>query len=275
MKRLLFSLSLMAFISLSAAAQTQKKVDPEHTNYYKPAAVELTGVKIDLQDIVSKIDYTKFKIKISNTTTDYILYKPQESNFTIEGNKYNPEDKKYILVQPLDNSSRTIDVKGNGNNLHVDGYTFNLDGLYKVVVTSVPVKAPDFMLPASVNQFTAGDFTVELVSVSKKTQETAAKFKVTYTGNGMGIVDPKNLGVMLDNGQIFANDKKDKASVLAKGESDTFTALFHIEGRIADMQFANMKIIWNNTFKNAELQKIDGAAFNLVVDPGMTAGKNK
>jgi hypothetical protein len=137
------------------------------------------------------------------------------------------------------------------------------------------VQAPDFMLPASVNQFTVGDFTIELVNISKKTQETAVKFKVTYTGNGMGLVDPKNLGVKLESGQVFANDKRDKGIVLAKGESDTFTALFHIEGRIADMQFANMQIVWNDTFKNAELKKIDGTTLNLVLDPGMTAGKNK
>lgn len=112
-----------------------------------------------------------------------------------------------------------------------------------------------------------------MVNISKKTQETAVKFKVTYTGEGMGIVDPKNLSVKIESGHFFANDKRDKTIVLAKGESDTFIALFHIEGRIADMQFANMEIVWNNTLKNAELRKLDGIVLNLMLDQGMTAGK--
>jgi len=262
-------------MSISGICQTTKKVDPDHTNWYKPVSIDLKATKIDLLDVVSKIEYAKFKLKITNTSTDYILYKPQESKFIIEGKEYLPEDKKNVLIQPLDNASRTIDAKGNGNNLHVDNFSFNLDGLYKVIPTSALVNAPNFMLPPSANKFTAGDFTVEMVNISKKTQETAVKFKVTYTGDGMGIVDPKNLSAKIESGQTFANDKRDKGFVLAKGESDTFIALFHIEGKIADMQFANMEIVWNNTFKNAELKKLDGTTFNLVVDPGLTAGKNK
>jgi hypothetical protein len=273
MKHVFITVIALCAIGISGIAQT-KKVDPDHTNYYKPATVDLPAVKIDVLDVVSKIDYSKFKLKISNTTNDYILYKPQESKFIIDGNEYKPQDKKPVLVQPLDNGSRTIDVKGNGNNLHADNFTFNLDGLYKVIPTGA-VNAPNFMLPPSVNQFIAGDFTVEMVTISKKTQETVVKFKVTYTGEGMGIVDPKKLGAKIESGQVFANEKREKTIVLGKGESDTFIALFHIEGKIADMQFANMEIVWNDTFKNAELKKLDGTTLNLVLDPGLTAGKNK
>lgn len=273
MKHILITFVAFCSISIFGIAQT-KKVDPDHTNYYKSTSVDLKAVTIDVTDAVSRIDFSKFKMKITNTTNDHILYKPQESKFVIEGNDYKPEDKKPLLIQPLDNSSRTIDLKGNGNNMHTDNFSFNVDGLYKVIPTG-NVSAPNFMLPPSVNQFVAGDFTVEMVSISKKTQETAVKFKVTYTGDGMGIVDPKKLGAKIEAGQVFANDKREKSAVLAKGESDTFTAVFHIEGKIADMQFANMEIVWNDTFKNAELKKIDGTTLNLVLDPGLTAGKNK
>jgi hypothetical protein len=273
MKHILLTFIIFCTISISGICQT-KKVDPDHTNYYKPLTVDLPGVKIDALDVVSKIDYSKFKIKITNTTNDYILYKPQESKFIIGGNEYKPQDKKAMLIQPLDNASKTIDVKGNGSNLHADNFSFNLDGLYKVIPTGT-VNAPNFILPPSVNQFVAGDFTVEMIAISKKTQETAVKFKVTYTGEGMGIVDPRKLSTKIDSGQLFANDKRDKSIILAKGESDTFIALFHIEGKIADMQFANMEIVWNDTFKHAELKKIDGTTLSFVLDPGLTAGKNK
>lgn len=273
MKSTLFTLITFCSINICAISQTNK-VNPDHTNYYKPVSVDLKPVKVDFSDAVSKIEYAKFKLKLTNTGTDYILYKPQESAFTIEGANYLPQDKKAVLVEPLDNTSRTIDAKGNGSNMHAADFTFNIDGLYKVIPTST-VNAPNFLLPPSVNQFSAGDFTVEMVNISKKTQETAVKFKVTYTGEGMGIVDPKKLSTKIESGQLFANEKRDKTSVLGKGESETFIALFHIEGRIADMQFANMEIVWNDTFKHAELKKIDGTVVTLTLDPGLTAGKNK
>lgn len=268
-------LTFIAYCSISISGISQsKKVNPDHTNYYKPVSADLKTVKIEVSDAVSKIEYAKFRMKIINAGTDYILYRPQESVFLLDGQSYVPQDKKALLVEPLDNASRTIDVKGNGHNMHANAFSFAVDGLYKVIPTAT-VSAPNFLLPPAVNQFTAGDFTVEMTNISKKTQETAVKFKVTYTGEGMGIVDPKKLSSKIESGQIFANEKREKGSVLAKGESETFIALFHIEGRIADMQFANMEIVWNDTFKHAELKKIDGTSVNLVLDPGLTAGKNK
>ena len=273
MKSTLFTFIAFCSIGMCANSQTNK-VNPDHTNYYKPVSTDIKPVKVELSDAVSKIEYVKFKMKITNTGTDYILYKPQESAFTIEGSNYLPQDKKAVLVEPMNNASRTIDAKGNGNNMHVNDFSFHVNGLYKVIPTATTT-APNFMLPPSVNQFTAGDFTVEMLNISKKTQETAVKFKVTYIGEGMGIVDPKKLSTKIESGQLFANEKREKTSVLAKGESETFIALFHIEGRIADMQFANMEIVWNDTFKQAELQKIDGSDVTLSLDPGLTAGKNK
>jgi len=80
-------------------------VNADHTNYYKPVSIDLKATKIELLDVVSKIEYSKFKLKITNTSTDFILYKPQESTFIIEGKEYIPEDKKAVLIQPLDNAS--------------------------------------------------------------------------------------------------------------------------------------------------------------------------
>jgi len=277
MKSTFLTLGLIAFLGISAFSPNSKtKIDPDHTNYYKATSVDLGPIKVDIQDAVSRIDFTKFKIKFSNTTNNFILYRPQESTFNIANQTYPTQDKKSILIQPLDNSTRVLDIKANpGDNLHVDEYTFNLDGLYKVIPTEVLVVAPDFLLPPSVNQFIAGDFTVEMVNMTKKTQETSVKFKVTYTGEGMGIIDSKNIAVKIENGQQFANEKREKPILLEKGESDTFTALFHIEGKIADMQFANMNIVWNQTFKNSKLVKINGTALKLILDSGLTFGKNK
>jgi hypothetical protein len=271
----LLVLGLVALIQISSFAQKKAKVNPKHVNYFKTASVETKDVKIEGQDAVAMMEFAKFKIKLTNTTNDYILFKPKEGLFKLESGDFVPVDKKVILIQPMDYESKVIDMKAPAKNAHVDAFKFQIDGLYKIPVAAPATEAPNFALPASSNDFTAGNFKVELVNVSKKTQETAVKFKVTYTGEGAGLVDPRKLGVKIESGQVFANDKKDKGMILYKGESDTFVATFHIEGKVVDMQFANMEIVWKDTFKDSKVIKLDGATLDFSLDPGLTAGKNK
>ncbi len=50
--------------------------------------------------------------------------------------------------------------------------------------------------------------------------------------------------------------------------------MFHIPGRIADMQFANMTILWKDTFVETEAKRISAQEVSFEIDPGMTNGKN-
>jgi len=50
--------------------------------------------------------------------------------------------------------------------------------------------APDFPLPATLNEFTVGSFTCIMTNVKKETAETAVKFKCTYNGEDAGLIDP-------------------------------------------------------------------------------------
>ena len=270
----LLILGAVALTQLPSFAQ-DKKANPKHTNYYKPVSADTKDVKIEIQDAVAMEVFSKFKLKLTNNSTDYIMYKPQESLFKLETGDFVPQDKKTILIQPLDKESKVIDMKAPAKNAHVDAYTFQLDGLYKIPVSSPATQAPNFAIPASSNDFIAGNFKVEMLNLKKTTGETAAKFKVTYTGDGVGLVEPKKLGFKIESGQVYANDKKEGGILLNKGESETFTATAHIEGKIVDMQFANMQIVWNDTFKDCQVVKLPGASLNLVLDPGLTAGKNK
>lgn len=275
----LLALSLVALIQLPSFAQ-DKKVNPKHSNWFQAINTETKEVKIEAVDGMAMMEFAKFKLKLTNTTTDYILYKPQESKFKLAGKEFAPEDKKVIFIQPLDKETKVIDVKSPTKEAHVDSFKYELKGLYRIPVNVPATPAPNFKLPASTNEFTAGNFKVELVNLKKETGETAAKFKVTYLGDGVGLVDPKQISATGKNHKnsnetTAANDKKSGGMILYKGESDTFTATFHMEGRIVDMQLANMEIIWKDTFKESSLNKIDGTTLNFVVDPGLTAGKNK
>ena len=74
----------------------------------------------------------------------------------------------------------------------------------------------------------------------------------------------------------YANaDNKQDAFLLSKGESETFTASFKIPGKVVDMQFANMEIIWRDTFKDCKAILLDDLTTEITVDEGKTAAKNK
>jgi hypothetical protein len=270
---ILLACFISAVLQWNAFAQ-KSKTDPEHTIYYAEVLTETNDVNVEIKDGVSRIEFSKFKIKLSNKTTDYIVYKPKESILKISGSDFFPNDR-VLLIEPSDKGGRVLDIKGNGKNLHVDEYQFVLAGLYKIKADAPSIEVPNFKLPASINDVTSGNFKIELLKINKETKETVAKFKVTYTGKGYGLVNPNKLGVKIDNGQEFANAKKQDAFLLAPGESDTFTALFTIPGKIADMQFANMEILWRNTFSESDLQKLEGLTIDIKIDEGKTAAKNK
>jgi hypothetical protein len=275
----LLVLGLVALIQLPSFAQDKKKVSPKHINYFKDASTQTKEVKIEGGDAVAMMEFVKFKLKLTNQTNDYILYKPQESLFKLEGTDFIPQDKKTIFIQPLDKESKVIDMKAPAKNAHVDAFQYKIDGFYRIPVDVTGIQTPNFKLPPTTNSFTTGNFQMELVNLKKETGETAAKFKLTYIGDGVGLVDPKKISATGKNHKnqsetTAANDKKSGGIILYKGESDTFTATFHMEGKLVDMQLGTMEIIWNDTFKESKLVKLDGTVLDFVLDPALTAGKN-
>jgi hypothetical protein len=280
MKTSTLKLSAFLFIPLllqSYITNAQKKDSPDHVNCYKEASIETPELKIEFVDGISKMEFLKLKIKLTNLTNDYIIYTPKESSFLIAGKKFELSDRR-LLLDPLDKGSRVLDIKGNGTNVHADTFSLNLNGLSKIKADAPSIAAPNFKLPASVNDFTAGNFKVEMLKLDKETDETKVKFKVTYIGNDYGLIDATKLAVKTDKtgDTEYANDKnKQGAILLAKGESDTFSASFKIPGKVVDMQFANMEIVWRNTFKDCKLTLLKSQVVTFELDEGKTAGKNK
>ncbi|MBC7487118.1 MAG: hypothetical protein H7282_10250 [Cytophagaceae bacterium] len=275
MKKMRFILMACLLGTLQFNTFAQKaKTDPEHTIFYADVTTETNDVNVEIKDAVSRIEFSKFKIKLTNKTSDYIVYKPKESLLKISGSDFSPNDRM-LLLQPLDKGGRVLDVKGNGKNLHADEFQYVLAGLYKIKADAPSIDVPSFKLPASVNDVTAGNFKIELLKISKETKETKAVFKVTYTGKGYGLVNPNKIGVKIDNGQEFANAKNQEAFLLAPGDSDKFETLFTVPGKVADMQFANMEILWRNAFSESDLQKMEGLTIDIKIDEGKTVAKNK
>lgn len=269
MKQLFFTLLLVSIILYSNAQNA------DHTNYYKEVPVILKdNYSVKFSDVVAKAVYCKMAIEIENKTSDYMIYKEQETGFIYPHGEFHPKKKSNIL-DPNSSKKRTLDVSDD-NRFHVDTFTLDFRGLYLIPIKGQTMSAADFTIPTSINEFDAGPFHVKCTKVKQETDETKVQFACTYTGDKIGLVNPAKLSVKIASGQEFANDdKKASIEVLEKGDEIKFNAVFHIPGKIVDMQFATMEIIWNDTFVESTPKAADPELIEFQIDPGLTQGKNK
>jgi len=273
MKLLNLTFVLAYFLCITTlSAQDEKK-----KNYFIAAdPVEEENYTLIFDNAVNKMDYAKLNVKIENTSSDYLLVKREESSFVIDGNAYNP-NKKWYFIYPGKTKGNTYKVEGATNYL-VEDYELNIDGIYLISSDGEVADAPNFKLPASKNEIKFDDFVVKLKGLKKKTDNTVATFEVRYNGDAIGVVDPSALGVTIpDKGDDqFANEVKGgKAKLLKKGDKCSIKAHFKIPAKYADMQFANMEILWRNTFQTAEPEKLEGASADFELDAALTKEKNR
>lgn len=270
----------LAVISLQANAQ-RKPDDPKHENHYSVAPIESDEVTVEFIDPHSQKEFTHTKLKVTNKTNDYIFFKNKESIFKYEFGEYNPAGSglfsgPYLVVAPKESESKTLTVKGEGRNYHVQSLTYIPKGFYRVAADGKVQESVDFKLPLASNDVSAGNFKCTVDKLDKETKETKITFKCVYKGDNVGVIDPTKMVVKLKSGQEYVNDNhKSKAELLLSGEEAKITATFHVPGKIEDMQFNNMDIVWKNTFTESKLVPITLKETEFVFDPGKTEGKNK
>ena len=266
---------LLASVALGIlfTATAQEEVKYEKL-YYKDSKVETNDLVITVDDAVSTAAETKFKLKITNKTADYIIYKPEESKFIINGKEFKPTEK-WLIILPNESDFRVVNLKGADYNA-VKNYSFVLDGLYKVPSTKGVVTVPDFKLPPSQNDFKADNFSCTLVKLVKESDKTEVKFKCAYNGNKIGFVFPSKASVKMPDGKEYANGKsKSRPILLLRGESDDFILKWdRMEGgKAMDMQIVEMIIKWNETFLEADTEKMKSETIELGFDEVMSKDK--
>ncbi len=270
--------SFLGLMFTNAIAQ-RAITDPKHENHYKLNNINTDEVSIEFSDAHSQQAFTQVKIKIVNKTNDYILLKPEEVMFKYEFGEFKPGSNilqgKFTLVEPMGTRTRTLKVTG-GSNFHVEKLTASLGGFYKIKANAKSLEAPDFNLPAYANDFSVGNCKCALDKVTKETKETSAKFRCSYTGKNILLIDDKKAVLKIESGQEFANeDRKGNAILLLPGDDAKINTVFRVPGKTTDMQFANMLIVWKSTFTESNPQKISVPDVNFTLDPGVTEVKNR
>jgi len=276
------TLSLLAALILGAPSLIAQGVEDYDRIYYsnpEPIEVEDGSFKYELKskNAFAQADHNKFGLTIQNNSNDFIYYDSKETTF-----KYSFGDKhptvKPLYINPNDSKTKTLLVNG-GDQFRQKEFAVEVGGLYRIPVEGTVEEAPEFQLPASSNNFTSGNFKVILKKYDASTREAKAQFEVTYLGDDLAIVDASNLSVRAKRKKseeevVYANDDtKSKANILNKGDKLKFNAVFHIDGRIVDMQFATMHIIWNGTFVETKAIPIKAETINFAMDEALTREK--
>ncbi|MNK09761.1 hypothetical protein D3C87_277360 [compost metagenome] len=241
--------------------------------FYRDTTFETEQYKVQIDNVVALAKEVKFRMSITNKTSDWIMYSSDESKIEIGGNALDTKDK-FILIAPHESKKKVIRAVGaNLNNAR--SFNFVCDGFYKVTLKEA-VAAPVFRLPASTNEFIAGNFKVILANTLKETGKTDVKFKVTYTGEGLGFVSPARISVKMPDGNMYATARsKADVIVLKKGETESMSASWdRMEGGSKmDMQLVEMLIHFEGVFQQSSQTKIQAATIPLGWNDALTIGK--
>jgi hypothetical protein len=261
---------------LAITVNAQKKNSPKYEHHFKvPQEITTDEYSLNFLDIQSQAEFCKMAVKISNTTNDFLIFDKGSSVFNFDFGTFS-DKKKRIIIKPNDSKKKTLQVNGS-DKFQVNNFTLKVGGLSLVSVKGNVINMEDFQVPASKNSIEKDVFKLVLKKSSLKTKEAALIFECTYLGNKVAIVNPSQLVIKVDGtDKEYANDVKNSTPKLLfkKGDKVKVKAVFHIPGRIADMQFANMTILWKDTFVETEAKKLSSQEVKFEIDPGMTNGKN-
>jgi hypothetical protein len=264
MKKLV--LASLAFISIATYAQYENV-------YFKDVQFENENVKVEFTDIVALPKEVKFKMTIINKTNNYLIYDSNESSFVIP-DKTVTSSEKNLLIEPLKTKKRVMRATGDALN-SVRNFKYICEGFSSISLQD-PAKVERFRLPASVNEFSAGNFKVNLVASSKETQKTSVKFAITYIGDNLGFVFPSKVSAVMPDGTSYATANADEdALIMKKGESENMTLNWTRMpgGKVNDMQLVEMFLTFEGVFAEGVSKKINGGSVEVTWDEALTEAK--
>lgn len=268
---LILVFSVFAFSGFSQISNT----DPKHINVYNDSPkIETDEYIITIEDVVSNVKYAKFKIKITNKTSDYLLFKGEECLYVADATTIKAQEKP-AFIDPFSSKSKVIEFKGT-EGLHLDKFNVEIKGLFRITVGENIFSAPDFQLPPSSKDFNSGQFVCTLLKTEQETQSTWARFSCKYNGQKIGFINPAKCVIKLPDGKEFASTNlKSKSEMMLPGEESKFIADFQIPAKTADMQFTTMNIVWKETFSESTAKPLANQKASFEIDAASTAARNK
>jgi hypothetical protein len=253
-----------ALLLISLMSFSQKKIKYK-TVYFDDNMVETPNARVSFLDAVSEDNLITGTLKIENHTGKILVVKPEECSYTIPTGEAFAK-KKWMVIPPKKNETKTIDVKG--ENIKTKESVFKIGGFYICNSENVAV-APNAVLPPE-KEIYVGNFKLELVDWINSGPETRVRYIVTYTGDKVGLLDPSEVIAKTTTGEEYKNQKTD-GEILSFHKKENITVDFVF---VNDSKKKNA-LIWNKAFSEGVPEKLNAVSFLLNMNEKKTKEKNK
>lgn len=248
----------------SLTSFSQKKIKWK-TVYFEDNMVATPNAKVSFLDVVSEDNLITGTLKIENLTGKTLVIKPEECSYTLPAGETFSK-KKWMVIAPRQNESKSIDVKG--ENIKTKETVFKIGGFYICNSSEIAV-APNAVLPPE-KEIYVGNFKLELVDWSKTGPEIRIRYIITYTGDKVGLLDPSQVTIKATTGEEYKN-LKDDYELLSFRKKENYTVDFVFTN---DSKTKN-SMLWNKSFSEGVPEKLGAVSFLVKIDEKKTKEKNK
>ena len=275
MKKPILFLSF-ALLSFFAFAQTKPVASNPKNVVFKTGKFELGQLVCKVVDAQVHDSLLTLKLNLVNNTDSFYLFKTNECGVVIGDNRLRVELGE-LTINPQDSVPFTLDFKAAG--LYKEkGLSFYAEGFYMVAPTGDVQTPPIFNLPPDYKDFTSPSFTGIMTKDSRTTDLTEIEFKVTYTGDKVGIISPVKTLLRLTDGLLVNNmAEQSKAFLLTKGYSQLLKLHWPKTPEMqTDMQGNHLELLFRDTFIESMPNRIATQKFLLeVAEPVIDTTKSK
>lgn len=277
MRRSILLPLLPAVVLLLAA---RKPDDPKYERHLQaPPAPAMGPLTVTLTESEAQSEFIVVATRLTNSSVDQmVVHRRDEASIVTGAGAFHPRATGLfagpVVLPPSAEKGYAFKVEGESG-FNVDSFMLELGGFYTAnnVGTAIPVQ--DFALPVAANSFTAGSFACNLKDSSQESQETNATFTCTYSGSGLGYIDPRKVAMRVPSGQEFANAKtKGDREVLLPGGVAKFQVVFK-DPDVVDMQKVSLQLVWRDAFAETPLTPIPAASWAFTLDAAATAEANE
>lgn len=291
-KKFLFLITALT-LCLQSFTQTDRKGKLYERLYYNELTYETDDYRLQFTNIVATEAYVKYKMKIFNKTDDYIVAKPIEIIYIGDTIAHSNEDlhkitwkgpsnkgniietihnERGFVIPPHKEEDKIMDYKG--TRFRVAQFRVDVNGIYRVLVDGTIINVENFVLPPVKNEVTIGNMKLKLLSHRLETKESVAKFECSYDGESVLVVNQHRSSAITSNGtEVAISSRFKNPFTLEKGQKDIFTVAFEKLPDSGDM--LELKIKWNDTFRESKLSKMNPSTINIELNEKLTKEKNE
>ncbi|CAA6828781.1 MAG: Unknown protein [uncultured Aureispira sp.] len=228
----------------TSTSTAQKEIE-----YLNPPSVQHQDYTIDIDHIISKEDYCKFRLSIQNNTDNYQAFDLSKVGFIYENvGTYYPKKGKIKIIPPNEKINHTIRIDGNMNYM-VEQFKVSLEGLL-YASSGNPISVPAKTLEAGMG-IKSKIIELEIKKVTNKKGRFSFAMNAVYS-------DRKNAFITIDPTELKANDESNQ-SLAANVSNKKFLILqndkkFSING---DFESNSTELIldWTDVITHYELSQ--------------------